>query len=159
MTLTTINRRAVVRALAAISATGASGGALALSGSQTPEIAQPALAAAPEPEYAVQRVSRLAADLSEALDDWCADMRETTFSKHPMFEAHVWPASSGRGIWFRNYSMETPEERLAQAQRELIAAMKAAHPEITDWRRVEGEDGEWPMFMLVGKPNAKAVRS
>jgi len=52
-------------------------------------------------ELPVQRVNRLARELAEAMDDWMADI---SHSDHPraLWKAHVWPASTGLGIYYEN---------------------------------------------------------
>ncbi|MFD1984192.1 hypothetical protein ACFSOZ_16195 [Mesorhizobium newzealandense] len=65
--------------------------------------APPPVEARPEPrEMPVQRVNRLAEELAIAMDDWMADI---SHSDHPraLWEAHVWPASTGRGIYYKNH--------------------------------------------------------
>lgn len=121
--------------------------------------------AAPAPEYAVQRVNRLAEELAFEMDAWMQDMRDSG-SRTPLWEARIWPASSGRGIYFQNHSMPplTPEERVARAQKELIEATKALHPEVTDWRVIRDEDepdggNTVGLFMVLGHRARKAVRA
>ena len=48
-----------------------------------------------------RRVNRLARALAEAMDDWMADI---SHSDHPraLWKAHVWPASTGLGIYYEN---------------------------------------------------------
>jgi hypothetical protein len=52
-----------------------------------------------DPELPVDRVNRLAQELSVAMDDW----HEHAGTK---FFANVYRASSGRGVWFRNEQTE-----------------------------------------------------
>ncbi|TSE07562.1 hypothetical protein C1D09_018700 [Mesorhizobium intechi] len=72
-------------------------------------VAAPAVGAAavaasmesPIGEVPVQKVNRLARELAYAMDEWMADI---SHSECPLalWAAHVWPASSGRGIYFKN---------------------------------------------------------
>lgn len=88
MNATNITRRAALGAIASIPAIG---GAVA-SEAAAPEPAPPV-----EREYAVQCVNRLANELAHAMDDWMAEGRFET-----VWEAQIWPASTGRGIYFKN---------------------------------------------------------
>jgi hypothetical protein len=65
--------------------------------------APPAVPAPPEPrEMPVQRVNRLAAELARAMDDWMADISHEGHHR-ALWEAHVWPASTGLGIYYKNH--------------------------------------------------------
>jgi hypothetical protein len=65
--------------------------------------APPPVLALPEPrELPVQRVNRLAAELAHAMDDWMADINHDG-GPVALWEAHVWPASTGLGIYYKNH--------------------------------------------------------
>lgn len=138
MATSPITRRAALRAIPAIAASAA----------------LPAVATATAPEHSISRVERLAEDLAVEMDQWMLDMM-VPGARFPVFEAHVWPASTGRGIYFRNRThVETPQERMERARRELVEATKAAYPEVTDWRLVVPEDDSGTtcgLFMVIGR--------
>jgi len=121
---------------------------------------------ASEPEHAVTRVNRLAEELSFAMDDWMAEMSVPMipYGKYAHWIAHIHPASATEyAIGFENVRarrIETPEERHARAQRELIEATKALYPEVTDWRVVRADDEDdgskiVGMFMMLGHRDRK----
>ncbi len=55
---------------------------------------------------------------------------------------------------------ETPTERVARLERELIAAKRAAYPDVSDWRVVRPEDHNSSivgMFFVLGhRPEARS---
>ena len=77
------------------------------------------------PEAAVQRVDRLAALLAVAMDDW----NDASSTK---WVAHVHGASTGRGVWYRNDSIDSGRAditfitSLAGRHREALNAWDAA---------------------------------
>jgi hypothetical protein len=58
-------------------------------------------------EMPVDRVKKIAAHLAFALDDWREDGA-------PEFIAHVYPASSGRGMWFEVSRQASDEQSLTE---------------------------------------------
>lgn len=104
----TISRRAAFGAIASIPAIGGA-------------TASAAVAPSVSPEFPVQRVNRLATELAYAMDDWMADMGE-----NEQWSARVWPASSGRGLYFENHAGEEVRSTAAASQKllELEAAFR-----------------------------------
>lgn len=145
-----ISRRAVLRGMAAISATGASGAALAAPGTQTPELP-------------IERCRRLADELAIALDELA---EQGTFWVARVLPAHM----AEYPVTFEDINTRRdPVERYSRAKHDLVAAMKAMHPECVDWRVVDSSDNPvmTAMFLIVGHEQdavdrmraAKAVRS
>ncbi len=124
-----------------------------------------ALAAVPvqATEYPRQKVNRLAGELSQAMDEWMADLGHDGVPD--LWKAHVLPASTHEyPVWFehlRNRYEPTPQERVELARRELIAATKVAYPDVSDWRMLDpssehcGDNAKSVgMFFLIGHRGA-----
>ncbi len=88
-------------------------------------------------ELAVTRMNRLAEELAYAMDDWIKD------NDLGLWEAHVWPASSGRGIYFKNQS---PHLRRLESSptKELLALIAAHRSALTHFGdTVDAQDEVW----------------
>ncbi|SMH36037.1 hypothetical protein [Mesorhizobium australicum] len=130
-------------------------GAAAGAALSTVPLAASSAQAAEEP---VQRVNRLAKELSHAMDDWMADLGRDGVPD--LWQAHIWPASvHEHAIWFEHVTQRfqpTPQERVDLARRELIDATKAAYPDVSDWRvltptaHCADNERSVGIFMLIG---------
>lgn len=113
-----------------------------LAAASTATAAIPAAGAAPAREYPVQRVNRLASDLSQAMDDWMLDLGWDGVPDR--WRAVIYPSKDPTPyskISFEHLpSSETPSDRVARLEAELIEAKKAQYPDVTDWRICRPED-------------------
>lgn len=110
-------------------------GAIASASSSLALVTTAAATAPIEKEIPVQKVNRLAAELADAMDEWMVDISHPDYQR-ALWVAHVWPSSTGRGIYFRNEGdavQPTPQQRFDNALAELKAAAQALDPRIYDW--------------------------
>lgn len=144
-----------MRGMAAISATGAAGAAAA------------AIPPLPTQEPPVAHVTRLADELSLAMDAWMDDISAAGGCR-ALWKAHVFPASThDYPVMFEDVTAmpaTTPAERFDRAKRELIEAFKAMNPRHADLRIIDCRHDERPtlspVFMIVGHDaSRKASRS
>lgn len=128
-------------ALSTLAATAAPGAVLAATGSQVPELP-------------IDRVHLLAEELSDALATWEAEIAATGYPRAIECTVHAARQDGIRPIRFSPIRHFTPDQRVENAQRELVDATKACHPEVSDWRvlRPDDEDGGniAGMFMILG---------
>lgn len=141
--MTNITRRAALGGLTAVAAAGGTGGALM------------ALRAF-DPETPMDAVHRLAEELSAAMGLWQSEMTAAGYP-HPIeCVVRAQRPDGVRPVHLRPVFQKTPEQRVQIAQAELIAATKACHPEICDWRIVRYDDDDGSSFvgpfMIVGRP-------
>ena len=110
-----------------------------------------------EKEIPVQKVNRLAAELSEAMDEWMVDISHPDYQR-ALWVAHVWPSSSGHGIYFKNEGdavKPTPQQRLDAAIAELKAAAEALDPNIYQWNINTNEDKRCGLLVAAFRTTTK----
>lgn len=114
-------------------------------------------------ETPLDRVYRLADELSAAMGVWRDEMEIVGCYASIECVVQAERADGVRPIRFQPIRHFTPEQRVANAQRELVDANKARYPEISDWRVVRPEDDGIDgsklvgMFMIVGHPKRRVV--
>lgn len=152
-----LSRRAALRGIAgAASALGA--GTVAIAAER--HLHDVGTLPAAQPETPVSKVNRLAAELAEAMDQWMEDISGPGFPA-ALWEAQVWPASSGRGVYFRNHDRpgkSTSEHSLEIAAREFIAVAKGIDPSL-DWSIGIPEDATLKCRLFISAMRRKAVAS
>lgn len=98
-------------------------------------------------ESTSDRLHRLCQELRDALAEFCDGQ----------FMAEIYPSNHPtESMWFHAVD-ETPQETLDRRRREVVAATKAAYPEVRDWRVLtpaspacEDTESMAGMFMIVG---------
>jgi len=107
-------------------------------------------------EYPLDQVERLASRLSFALDDW---------GNYTGWKgiAHVYPASSGRGVWFENALARSGDENTMQALGRLrlitdeAARLLQSYPELEIDRIVVNEHGIHTKLRVPGLEKAAEI--